>query len=89
MLKIYGSMLCKDCVACVEAMEQAGVDFVFCDFKDSLDYLKEFLRLRDSDSMFDSVRAEGGIGIPCVQREDGIYTLDWESSLKGQGSGDL
>lgn len=82
MLKIYGSMLCKDCVACVEAMEKAGTDFVFCDFKDSLDSLKEFLKLRDSEPMFASVKAEGGVGIPCVLREDGSYTLDWESCLE-------
>lgn len=75
-------MLCKDCVACVEAMEKSGTEFIFCDFKDSLDSLKEFLHLRDSNPIFEPVKAEGGIGIPCVQREDGSYTLDWESCLK-------
>lgn len=81
MLKIYGTMLCKDCVACTERMTRENIAFAFCDFKDDLDYLKTFLHLRDTDPMFDAVRAEGGIGIPCVQKEDGSYTLDWESCL--------
>ena len=25
MLKIYGSMLCKDCIACREALDRAGI----------------------------------------------------------------
>ena len=82
MLKVYGTMLCKDCVACAEKFTETGTEFEFCDFKDRLDYLKEFLRLRDSDPMFEAVKVEGGIGIPCVQREDGSYTLDWESCVR-------
>ena len=81
MYQIYGTMLCKDCVACVEAMAAAGVPFEFCEFQDDLAHLKAFLRLRDQSPLFDEVRAEGGIGIPCVVREDGSFTLDWESCL--------
>ena len=82
MLKVYGTMLCKDCVACVERYKQEGIAFTFCDFKDDLDYLKKFLKLRDTDPMFAGIRADGGIGIPCVEKEDGSFTLDWESCLK-------
>lgn len=81
MLKIYGSMMCGDCVACVEEFGKAGIQFQFCDFKDSLDYLKEFLRLRDSAPGFAQVKEEGYIGIPCILREDGTFTLDWKSCL--------
>ena len=81
MLKIYGSMLCKDCEAFVKGLEEAKTEYRFCDFADDLEYLKEFLRLRDSIPMFDPVKAGGSIGIPCVQKEDGSYTLDWESCL--------
>ena len=81
MYQIYGTMLCKDCVACVEALKAAGVPFAFHDFGDDLENLKIFLRLRDQSPLFDEARAEGGIGIPCVVRADGSFTLNWESCL--------
>ena len=81
MLKIYGSMLCKDCVECVADLKRANVAFAFLDFADSLLHLKEFLKLRDENPLFDSVRENGGIGIPAVVREDGSLTLDWEEFL--------
>lgn len=81
MLKIYGSMLCKDCVQCVEELKNAKVDFEFCDFADSLLYLKEFLKIRDESPLFDAVREKGSIGIPTIQREDGTVTLDWDEFL--------
>ena len=31
MLKIYGSMLCKDCAECVEDLKKANVEFEFLD----------------------------------------------------------
>ena len=82
MLKIYGSMLCPDCVNCCNALKEAAVEFEFCDFADSLKHLKEFLRLRDGNGLFDAPRAEGKIGIPCILREDGSVTLDWEEVLQ-------
>ena len=81
MLKIYGSMLCKDCVECVADLKKADVDFEFLDFADSLLHLKEFLKLRDENELFDAVRDNGSIGIPAIIREDGSLTLDWEEFL--------
>ena len=81
MLKIYGSMLCKDCVDCAADLQKANVEFLFCDFADSLIYLKEFLKIRDENSLFDSVREKGSIGIPAIVKEDGSVTLDWNGFL--------
>ena len=78
MLKIYGSRLCPDCVQCCRDLEESKVEFEYFDFSDSLKYLKEFLKLRDSSSAFDAVRAEGKIGIPCIVREDDSLTLEWD-----------
>lgn len=80
MLKIYGSMLCPDCVQCREDLDRAGVPYEYLDFSDSLKNLKEFLVLREAP-LFDEVRREGRIGIPCIQREDGSITLDWEEFM--------
>ena len=82
MLKIYGSMLCKDCVECVDDLKKAEVEFEFLDFADSLLNLKEFLKIRDENPLFDAVREKGSIGIPAIVKEDGSVTLDWAEFIK-------
>lgn len=81
MLKIYGSMLCGDCAACCEVLDQANISYEFLDFADELQNLKDFLKLRDENSLFDDARKVGAIGIPCILREDGTMTLDWKEFL--------
>ena len=81
MLKIYGSMLCKDCVECVQALSDAKVEFEFLDFGDSLRNLKEFLKIRDTHRLFDQAKANGSIGIPTIIKEDGSITLDWDEFI--------
>lgn len=81
MLKIYGSLMCPDCVECKADLEKAGVAFEYKDFGESLLNLKEFLTLRDQNAIFDPVKADGKIGIPCIVREDGSVTLDWDEFL--------
>lgn len=78
MIKIYGTMLCPDCVACRKDLDVAGTAYEYLDFSEDLKNLKEFLKIRDGNPMFDDLRAEGKIGIPCILREDGSITLDWE-----------
>lgn len=77
MLKIYGSMMCPDCVQCREELDRAGVAYEYLDFADSLLHLKEFLKLREGDA-FAEVRVNGSIGIPCIVTEDGNVHLDWK-----------
>ena len=78
MLKVYGSMLCPDCVQCCDAFKQLGIDFTFLDFADDLRNLKAFLALRDTNACFEQAKAEGFIGIPCIVSEEGFVDLDWE-----------
>ena len=78
MLKIYGSMLCPDCVACCEELSRGEVGFEFLDFGDSLKNLKEFLAIRETSPLFDEVRKNGAIGIPCILDPDGNVSLTWE-----------
>lgn len=81
MLKVYGSMLCPDCVECCESYDRAGISYEYLDFSKDLRNLKEFLALRDACPCFDAARAEGKIGIPCVVSEDGSAGLDWRSFM--------
>ena len=81
MLKIYGSMMCPDCVQCRKDLDQAGVKYEYLDFADSLWNLKCFLALRDTNDAFADVKEAGKIGIPCIVREDGTVSLTWDEFL--------
>lgn len=81
MLKIYGSMQCPDCVQCRHDLDKAGVPYEYLDFSDSLWNLKVFLSIRDNDPTFAEIRHAGKIGIPCIVREDGSVSLDWEEFM--------
>ena len=81
MLKIYGSMLCKDCIACREALDREEIGYEFLDFADALQNLKDFLRIRDENSLFAGIKAQGKIDIPCIVTEDGRIVTDWETLL--------
>ena len=82
MLKIYGSEQCPDCVNCKRDLEAAGVEFLYLNISENLLFLKKFLKLRDENSCFEDIRKNGKIGIPCIQREDGTVTLEWDEFLK-------
>ena len=82
MIKIYGSMLCGDCVKCCEDLKRCGIAFQFLDFADELRNLKEFLRLRDSEKLFDAVKSDEKIGIPLLVMEDGRLLLSWDDLIK-------
>jgi len=82
MLVIYGSMLCKDCVECRKDLDQAGISYEFRDFSQSLLWLKDFLKIRDSDPQFSEVKTAGAIGIPCIVGENGEVFLEWDTFLE-------
>ena len=77
MLKIYGSMLCPDCVQCRADLDAAGIAYEYLDFADDLRNLKEFLAIRDGEPIFSEVKGRGSIGIPCIVDEQGNVRLDW------------
>ena len=81
MLIIYGSRLCKDCVACLADFDRLGVSYEYRDFSENLAWLKEFLAMRDGNPVFENTRNEGMIGIPCIVAEDGRITLDWQEFM--------
>ena len=82
MLKIYGSMLCPDCVKCLEDLDHAGASYEYLDFSKNLLALKEFLAIRDREVIFRPVKEDGKIGIPCIVCPDGSVTLNWEGFMK-------
>lgn len=74
---VYGSMLCPDCVRIREDFERDGIFYEYRDIGENLLYLKEFLAIRDRESVFVPVKEAGKIGIPCIVSEDGSVSLEW------------
>ena len=74
---IYGSMLCPDCVQCRKDLDASGTAYDYREITEDLRYMKEFLKIRDENTCFDSVKTEEKIGIPCIVREDGSVSLEW------------
>lgn len=77
MLKIYGSDLCPDCIACKKDLNEKGIPYTYINITESLKGMKEFLALRDSNAIYDSVKKAGNIGIPTIADENGELYLDW------------
>ena len=81
MLIIYGSDQCPDCLDCKADLNKAGVAYEYRSIPENLLFLKEFLMLRDRETVFDAIKEAGKIGIPCVLQDDGTVTLSWEKFL--------
>ncbi len=79
MIRIYGMSTCPDCTRIKdEAVGNSRYEII--DIGTHAKYLKEFLRLRDSNPAFDPVKEKGYIGIPCFLLEDGTVTFSAEEA---------
>ncbi len=47
--------------------------------------LSAFMKLRDTEPVFDSVKGTGTIGLPCLLTEDETVTIDWKGWLTANG----
>ncbi len=81
MLIIYGNDLCPDCIQCKADLDKAGVAYEYRHIGENLLFFKAFLAIRDKEPIFEPVKAEGRIGIPCLVEEDGTVNLSWEKFL--------
>lgn len=86
MLKVYGSEMCPDCIECKYNLDRNNIEYDNIDITKSLKGLKEFLKLRDKNAIFDDAKDNGYIGIPALVTDDGKLTLDWESFLLSRKS---
>ena len=75
---IYGSMLCPDCVQCRKDLDGASTIYEYREITEDLRYMKEFLKIRDENALFEPVKQEGNIGIPCILHDDGSVSLEWK-----------
>lgn len=74
-MKVYGSNICIDCRNFNHINKARNLNLEFIDITENTANLKEFLHLRDTSSVFENMRKNGGIGIPAFVLDDKI-TLD-------------
>ncbi|MBR2067796.1 MAG: glutaredoxin [Solobacterium sp.] len=84
-MKIYGSEMCPDCVACKKNFDHYGIEYDFIDINLSLRDLKQFLIYRDHDHVFNHCKEINDIGLPALVMDDDSISLDWEGLLKEKG----
>lgn len=55
-----------------EFLSEKKVEFLYFDISTDFGALKRFLKIRDTNSVFDQVREAGRVGIPAIINEDEI-----------------
>ena len=84
-MKVYGADICIDCRNYKAIQKNRGFEVEYIDIMENTSNLKEFLKIRDLDPVFDSVREHHGIGIPLFVREDGVKTFDIDEAFSWIG----
>lgn len=80
-MKVYGAEICIDCRNYKRIQEKRGFEAEYVDIIENTRNMKEFLKIRDLDPIFDAVRERHGIGIPLFVKEDGTMTFDLNEAL--------
>ena len=79
MIKIYGMETCPDCTF-LDNQVKGNANYEVIDIGKHVLNLKEFLKLRDNNAVFDEAKKVGAAGIPCFVLEDGTVTLTPEDA---------
>ncbi len=83
MITMLGNHLCIDCVRACAEIERQNLPIEFHDMETSMEYVREFLKVRDGNpELFDECRKNNSIGIPVFVLEDGTVTFDCEAAFE-------
>ena len=75
-MKVYGAEICIDCRNYKAIQNNRGFEAEYIDITENTKNLREFLKIRDTEELFNLVKEHNGIGIPLFVREDGVKTFD-------------
>ncbi len=70
---LFASDKCIETPPIVERLAEAGVEYKLVNITNSMDELRQFLRLRDEDPYFHSVKEKKHIGIPTLVVDGVLY----------------
>lgn len=85
MIKVYGSDMCSKTRDFKYNLETNNIPYTYIDINESLDNMKEFLQIRDTNKKYNLMKEIGGIGIPTIVLDDGNVILRWDNYLMDQG----
>ena len=71
MIKIYGMPTCPYCDFIHEQVKGREDEFEYINIGEHIRNLSAFMRLRDTDPVFDHLKAVGDVGVPAFVFEDG------------------
>lgn len=84
MITVYGTLICKDCMAMKIVFEKLNVNYRHIDIAEKIEDLRDFMRMRDTDEFFQEVREKGNVGIPFFTKGD-QKSLDINEALSWEG----
>ncbi len=76
MIRIYGMPTCPDCDCIYEQIKGRENEFQYINIGENIRNMKEFMRLRDKNAVFDPCKEMGNVGIPAFVFEDGRISID-------------
>ena len=83
MIRMIGNHICKDCVSAMEVIQRERLPIEFHDMEKALDYVKEFLEIREGNpELYKEARENNQIGIPVFVLEDGTVTKDCDAAFE-------
>ena len=62
---IYGTHRCPHCEEAERVLKAKGIEYEYVNILGSTRGMKEFLKLRDHREEFETIKANGSIGVPC------------------------
>ena len=81
-ITVYGSNLCPKTLHTIESITDLGVMPKFVNVTGSINLLMDFVKLRDTHSLYDDIRGSEKIGFPTFELEDGTLTRDVDKVLE-------
>lgn len=79
---MFGMDACPDCAEAKKELDAVQADYLYQEIGESTANMKRFLKLRDKEALFDQVKADGKIGVPCFKLSDGTLTLNLQEVLQ-------
>lgn len=76
MIKVYGIPTCPYCDYVHEQIKDRTDEFEYINIGENIRNLSTFIRMRDTNPVFDHLKAEGDVGIPAFVFEDGHVSTD-------------
>lgn len=76
MIKIYGMPTCPYCDYLEEQIKGRENEFEYINIGENISNLGTFIRMRDTNPVFDELKAIGDVGVPAFVFEDGRVSVD-------------